>query len=377
MSIIKPFELQVPEKELEYLQNRLAMARWPEAETAEGWQQGVPISMLRSLVDYWMSKYDWRRCEAFLNRIGQFKTVIDGLEVYFLHIRSPHAEALPLLLTHGWPGSVLEFHKVIGPLTDPVAHGGEASDAFHLVIPALPGFGFSERPSEPGWGVERIARAWTELMRRLGYARFVAQGGDWGSAVTLALGAEPPPELLAIHLNMLNIPPEGSLEEPDQDEKRAMAAARYFADVESAYARLQATRPQTIGYALADSPIGQAAWIYEKLTAWSDCNGAAENIFTMDEILDTVMMYWLPNTSASSARLYWESMASFRPKNIKISVGYSQFPKEITMPPKIWAEKYLQDIFYWNELSVGGHFAAFEQPGLFVNELRSCFAGIR
>lgn len=258
-----------------------------------------------------------------------------------------------------------------------MAHGGEASDAFHLVIPALPGFGFSERPSEPGWGVERIARAWTELMRRLGYARFVAQGGDWGSAVTLALGAEPPPELLAIHLNMLNIPPEGSLEEPDQDEKRAMAAARYFADVESAYARLQATRPQTIGYALADSPIGQAAWIYEKLTAWSDCNGAAENIFTMDEILDTVMMYWLPNTSASSARLYWESMASFRPKNVNIPVGYSQFPKEITMPPKIWAEKYLQDIFYWNELSVGGHFAAFEQPGLFVNELRSCFAGIR
>lgn len=377
MSVIKPFHLQVSKKDLDYLRNRLETARWPEAETAEGWLQGVPISRLRSLVEYWMTKYDWRRCQAFLNRIGQFKTVIDGLAVYFLHIRSPHAEALPLLLTHGWPSSVLEFHKVIGPLTDPVAHGGNARDAFDLVIPALPGFGFSERPSEPGWGVERIAKAWTELMRRLGYARFVAQGGDWGSAVTLALGAEPPPELLAIHLNMLSIPPEDSLEEPDENEKRAIAAARHFADVESAYARLQATRPQTLGYALADSPIGQAAWIYEKLTAWSDCNGAAENIFTMDEILDTVMMYWLPNTSASSARLYWESMTSFKPKIVDIPVGYSQFPREIMAPPKVWAEKYLHNIFYWNETSVGGHFAAFERPEIFVNELRRCFACIR
>jgi len=377
MSAVRPFILAVPQAELDDLHRRLDQTRWPERETATGWDQGVPIGRLRALVDYWRHGYDWRRCEAMLNGFGQFKTMIDGIDVHFLHIRSRHANAMPLLLTHGWPGSVIEFHKVIGPLTDPSAHGGDPADAFHLIIPSLPGYGFSDKPAETGWGVERIAQAWAALMERLGYDRYVAQGGDWGSSVTVTLGTQAPSGLIGVHLNMLSIMPPDLGNQLDPDEQRAVAASRHFADVESAYARLQATRPQTIGYALADSPVGQAAWIYEKLRGWSDCDGEPENIFSRDEMLDAIMFYWLTNGGASSARLYWESMGSFRPMKIDLPLGYSQFPREILVPPRSWAERLFSNIIHWNAVDKGGHFAAFEQPGLFVNEVRTCFRSLR
>lgn len=373
---IRPFHLDIADGELADLHARLDQARWPERETVSGWEQGVPTDRLRALVDHWRHGYDWRRCEAMLNAFGQYKTLIDGIDVHFLHIRSPHEGAMPLLLTHGWPGSVVEFHKVIGPLSDPVAHGGDAADAFHLIVPSLPGYGFSGKPATSGWGVERIAKAWAELMRRLGYSRYVAQGGDWGSSVTVQLGVQAPPGLAGVHFNMLTVMPELG-EELDAEEQAAVEKARHFADVESAYARLQATRPQTIGYALADSPVAQAAWIYEKLRTWSDCGGEAETIFTADEMIDNIMLYWLTNSGASSARLYWESMDSFRPMKIDLPLGYTQFPHEILAPPRKWADRLFSNIIHWNAVERGGHFAAFEQPALFVKEIRACFRSLR
>lgn len=374
---IRPFNLAVEESELIDLRRRIDQARWPEREPVAGWEQGVPTDRLRALVDHWRHGYEWRRCEAMLNGFGQFKTVIDGLDIHFLHVRSPHEHALPLLLTHGWPGSVIEFHKVIGPLSDPAAYGGDPADAFHVILPSLPGYGFSGKPTKSGWGVERIARAWAELMRRLGYSRYVAQGGDWGSSVTAQLGVQAPPGLAGVHFNMLTVMPSDLGDDLDDEERAAVHKARHFGDVESAYARLQATRPQTIGYALADSPIAQAAWIYEKLRIWSDCGGEAENIFTLDEMLDNIMLYWLTNSGASSARLYWESMGSFRPMPIDLPLGYTQFPGEIMSPPRKWADRLFNNIIYWNEAEKGGHFAAFEQPAIFVREIRNCFRGLR
>lgn len=374
---IRPFTLAIEERELDDLRARLDQARWPGRETGEGWDQGVPTDRLRALVDYWRNRYDWRRCEAMLNGFGQYKTHIDGLDIHFLHIKSPEADAMPMLLTHGWPGSVIEFNKVIGPLSDPVAHGGDKADAFHLVIPSLPGYGFSDKPAEAKWGVERIAKAWAELMRRLGYQRYVAQGGDWGSAVTVQLGVQAPEGLAGVHFNMLSIRPDAQNADVPPEEQQAIDALKYFADVESAYARLQATRPQTIGYALADSPIGQAAWIYEKLRGWSDCGGDPETVFTIDEMLDNIMLYWLPNNGASSARLYWESMNSFRPIKIDLPLGFSQFPREIIPVPRSWADRVFSNIIHWNSVEKGGHFAAFEQPALFVDEVRTCFRQLR
>jgi epoxide hydrolase len=377
MSGIRPFRIEIPQAELDDLSDRLTRTRFPEEATAEGWVQGVPLSRMRELIDYWRDGYDWRRCEALLNGLGQHKTRIDGLDIHFLHVRSPNAGALPLLLTHGWPGSVLEFAKVIGPLTDPEAHGGRASDSFHVIAPSLPGYGFSDKPRTSGCGVEAIAHMWSQLMERLGYERYVAQGGDWGSSVTVQLGRQAPKGLAAIHLNMLSARPAEFEGEPDADEIEALAAAAEFANVESAYARLQATRPQTIGYALADTPSGQAAWIYEKFGQWSDCNGDPETIFKRDELLDNIMLYWLTNSGASSARLYFESMNSFQPFKVHLPVGISLFPKEIIKVPRRWADAVFSNIIHWNRLDRGGHFAAFEQPALFVDELRTCFAQLR
>jgi pimeloyl-ACP methyl ester carboxylesterase len=284
---------------------------------------------------------------------------------------------MPLIMTHGWPGSVIEFHKVIAPLVDPTAHGGNARSAFHLVLPSLPGYGFSQKPSAEGWGIERIARAWAVLMTRLGYRHYVAQGGDWGSAVTVRMGAQRPAGLIGIHLNMLSVSPNQNSAPMSPEEETARAAYKYYDRVESAYARQQATRPQTLGYGLADSPVGQAAWIYEKLRNWSDCDGEPETIFTRDEILDNIMLYWLPNTGASSARLYRESLATFAATRVELPVGASIFPKEIIVAPRSWADRVFPNIVHWNVMPRGGHFAAFEQPELFVEELRLCFAKMR
>ena len=311
MSLIEPFALHVPQEQLGDLRQRLERTRWPDEAPVSGWEQGAPSARLRVLADHWRTNYDWRKCEALLNSLGQFRTHIDGLDIHFLHIRSAEPDAMPLLLTHGWPGSVLEFRNVIGPLTDPLSHGGKASDAFHLIIPSLPGYGFSGKPPVTGWGVERIAKAWAELMRRLGYDRYVAQGGDWGSLVTMCLAVDAPPELAAVHFNMLSIVPPDLAGSLHPEEQTALESMRQFNDVESAYARLQATKPQTIGFALADSPIGQAAWIYEKIQRWSDCDGMPESVFSMDEMLDNITLYWLTNSGVSASRQYWEYKGGF------------------------------------------------------------------
>lgn len=378
MTAIEPFILNVPQSELDDLHRRLAMTRYPEPATVPGWAQGVPVDRLRGLVDYWRDGYDWRRCEAMLNGFGQYRTQIDGLGIHFLHIRSPHETALPLLLTHGWPGSIVEFHKVIGPLSDPMAHGGHAEDAFHLIIPCIPGFGFSDKPAEAGWDQDRIARAWAELMRRLGYTRWVAQGGDAGSVITIALARQKAAGLAGFHLNMLTPMPPPTDRPLTDEEQAAVDAAAHYMNVEAGYAWEQSTRPQTIGYPLSDSPAGQAAWIYEKFERWSGCDGDPESLFTRDELIDTIMLYWLPNAGASAARLYWETMAkAFEMAEVDLPMGFSVFPHEIFPPIRAWAERYYTSIIHWNVLPRGGHFAAFEQPALFVDEMRACFAKLR
>ena len=373
-----PFRISVPESDLEDLARRLRATRWPERETAEGWSQGVPLGRMQTLVEYWQTRYDWRRCERMLNDLGQYRTEIDGLWIHFLHVRSPHDHALPLLLTHGWPGSVIEFHKVIPLLTDPTAHGGRVDDAFHVIIPSLPGFGFSDKPTSTGWGIERIARAWTELMSRLGYDRWLAQGGDWGAAVTTMLGKQRPAGLWAIHLNLpVVVPPPVDKDDLTEDEKKALADIKEYGVHESGYMRLQSTRPQTLGYALSDSPVAQAAWIYEKFAAWTDSGRNPEKVLTQDEMLDNIMLYWLSGTGASSARLYWESMKDFRRVELDLPVGCSIFPRELYRVPKRWADRTYRDLLYWGEVGSGGHFAAFEQPRLFVDEIRACFRVLR
>ncbi|MFM1982631.1 MAG: hypothetical protein RJB22_1350 [Pseudomonadota bacterium] len=375
---IRPFHLNIPEAALEDLHRRIDHARWPEAELVDDWSQGARLAQVQALVDHWRHRYDWRRCEARLNALGQFKTDIDRLDIHFLHIRSRHEDALPLIITHGWPGSVLEFMKIIGPLTDPTAHGGDAADAFHLVLPSLPGFGFSDKPKTTGWGVERIAQAWAVLMQRLGYDRWVAQGGDWGSAVTSAIGAQAPAGCLGIHVNMpMARPTEAAMQAPNPREMQALAAIKHYQDWDSGYSKQQSTRPQTLGYALADSAVGQAAWIYEKMWAWTDNQGVPEDALTLDEMLDNIMLYWLPGNATSSARLYWESFGSFAPREINLPTGVSIFPKEIMRPTRAWADVTMTHIIHWNELDKGGHFAAWEQPDLYVQEVRTCFRQLR
>ena len=378
---IRPFRIEVPDADLDDLRDRLHRTRWPEAETVDDWSQGIPLAYTRELCGYWADGYDWRATEARINRHPQFLTEIDGLDIHFVHVRSPHPGALPLVITHGWPGSVVEFLKAIGPLTDPVAHGGDPGDAFHVVCPSLPGFGFSGRPTGTGWGVERTAAAWATLMARLGYGRYGAQGGDWGSAVTTQLGRLDQEHLAGIHLNMPVVAPSAlSFEDLSETENAAIASMAHYQQWESGYSKQQSTRPQTLGYGLVDSPSGQCAWVVEKFRAWTDCDGHPENVLTRDELLDNVMLYWLPGTGASSARLYWESFErsfSDAEGTIDVPTGCSIFPKEIIRISRRWAETRFSDIRYWNELDRGGHFAAFEQPEAYVGELRSFFGLVR
>ena len=372
---IRPFKVAVPAGEIADLRRRLSLARWPSAETVPDASQGVPLARMRALVDYWQHGYDWRRFEAQINRLPQFRTTIDGLGIHFIHVRSPHAGATPLLLTHGWPGSVVEFMKVVAPLTDPTAHGGRAEDAFHLVIPSLPGFGFSDKPTGPGWNMARIAQAWSVLMQRLGYTRWVAQGGDWGAAVTTWMGKLQVPGLAAIHLNLPILFPPPIAGKPTDEEKKALGQLQRYRDDLGAYAKVQGTRPQTIGYALNDSPVGQAAWIYEKFIEWTDSNGDPESVLSRDVMLDNISLYWFTRTGASSARLYYESFGKdFSSQKVDIPVAVSLFPAEFFHPPKVWGERVYSKLVYWNEAPRGGHFAALEQPQLFVSELRKAFA---
>jgi len=376
-SNIKEFKIEITDGQLEELDQRLRLARWPEQETVDDWSQGVPLTYMQDVVEYWLNNYDWRARESFHNEMPQFVGSYQGLEIHFIHCPSPHADARPLIMTHGWPGSIVEFRKVIEPLTNPTAFGGESEDAFHVVCPALPGYGFSSKPVETGFGVEKIGAIWNELMVSLGYEHYFAQGGDWGSAVTTAIGMQNLGNCQKIHVNMPSAPPtKEALENPTERDKLALAGASYYQQWGAGYSKQQSTRPQTLGYGLVDSPIGQAAWILEKFYEWTDCDGHPENVLTKDELLDNIMFYWLTGSGASSGRLYWESFGkafSGGLKNIELPTGCSIFPKEIVPTPRSWAEKVYTNIVYWNELDKGGHFAAFEQPESFVDELRACF----
>lgn len=381
--LITPFHLSIPQADLDDLKRRLTDTRWPDAGTVSDNSQGPQRDNIRALVDYWRESYDWRRCEALLNGFGQFRTEIDGLGIHFLHIHSPEPDAMPMLLTHGWPGSVLEFRDVIGPLTDPVAHGGKAADAFHLVIPSLPGFGFSDQPTEPGWHVGRVAGAWAQLMARLGYERWVAQGGDWGAAVTTILGHMAPPGLAGIHLNMVMFQPTpDEIVNADAAERQMLADAQRYMQHYSGHYTLQNTRPQSVAFGLADSPVGLAAWIYALFQDVSDSGGAPETVFTLDEMLDDIMLYWLPNAGPSAARLYWESAQAMQQGGMNfppmpMPAGISMFPGEQVRLSRRWAEPRFANLLHFNTLERGGHFAALEQPTLFVDELRATFAQLR
>lgn len=374
MSAIQPFTLAIPDSQLADLNTRIDLTRWPEKETVEDWSQGTPLADLQELVAYWRNGYDWRRCEARLNALGQFTTEIDGLQIHFIHVRSPHKGALPLIITHGWPGSVIEFMGVIEALTNP----DDPAQAFDLVLPSLPGFGFSGKPTTTGWGVEKIGRAWGELMTRLGYTRWVAQGGDWGSAVTTAIGVQKVAGCAGIHLNMpIGRPSPEDLQNPTPAELKALGALQHYQEWDSGYSTQQRTRPQTVGYGLVDSPVGLAGWIFEKMWTWTDNSGSPFDALSRDQILDNIMLYWLPANGASSARLYWESFGSFAPQDIELPVAVSAFPREILPTPRKWAERNYRNLVHWGDMEKGGHFAAWEQPQAYVSELRAAFGKMR
>jgi len=387
-SAIRPFKIAVPQADLDDLHRRVNATRWPDKETVADQSQGVPLAKLQELVRYWGTGYDWRKVETKLNALPQFITEIDGLDIQFAHIRSRHANALPLIITHGWPGSVLELLKVVGPLTDPVAHGGRAEDAFHVVLPSMPGYGFSARPTGTGWSPDRIARAWDVLMRRLGYTRYVSQGGDWGSVVADAMAHQAPAGLLGIHVNMpATVPPDVARALNNGEPAPAgLSAAEHAAFTQldtfyrknCGYSAMMVTRPQTVGYGLSDSPAGLAAWMYDKFTQWTYSGDEPERVLSKDEMLDDITFYWLTNTAISSARLYWENNANnFNAVDITIPAAVTVFPGEIYRAPRSWAERSYRKLIYWNEVDTGGHFAAWEQPDLFSAELRAAFRPLR
>src|ERR1700729_2545961 len=387
---LRPFRVDMPDEAIADLRRHVAAARWPGKELVADRSQGVQLATIQELARYWANDYDWRRCEAKLNALPQFKTEIDGLDIHFIHVKSAHPDALPLIMTHGWPGSVIELLDSVGPLTDPTAHGGRAEDAFDLVLPSLPGYGFSSEPTEAGWDPGRIARAWAVLMNRLGYTRYVAQGGDVGSSVTDAMGRQAPEGLLGIHLNLLlGVLAGGPLPAESEQERAALDALSTFNTSGSAYFLEQATRPQTIGYALLDSPVALAAWMidhdtdsYEKISrAFVDKQPAGH--LTRDSIVDNVTLYWLTGTGASAAREYWETgqalahAAGQAPPEVSVPVGFTTFPGEIWPAPRSWVEKFYPTLAYFNAVSKGGHFAAWEEPELFATEMRTAFKPLR
>lgn len=386
---IRTFRIAIPDADILAMKRRIAETRWADAQPASDDSQGVRRQTLEPLTRYWSGDYDWRKVEAKLNALPMFMTDIDGLNIHFIHIRSHHKNAMPMILTHGWPGSVLEFLKVIGPLTDPVSYGARADDAFHLVIPSIPGFGFSGKPSTTGWGSDRIGRAWSTLMLRLGYDRYVSQGGDCGSVISQRMALQHVPGLLGIHLNMPAVVPADVAKilaagDPapaalTAKERSAFEQLEAFYRDNSAYAAMMNTRPQTIGYALVDSPVGMAAWMYEKIAQWTYSGGQPERVLSRDEILDDLSLYWLTSTGASAARIYWEDHSNnFNARGtIDVPVAVSVFPGEIFRAPKSWAERCYKNLYYFNEAENGGHFAAWEQPQLFAEEVRAAFRPLR
>ncbi|MEU8019009.1 epoxide hydrolase family protein [Micromonospora parva] len=390
---IRPFRLDTPEDTIADLRRRIAATRWPTRELVTDRSQGVQLATIQELARYWMTDYDWRPCETTLNSLPQYTTTIDGVEIHFIHVRSPHEDALPLIMTHGWPGSVVELLGVVGPLTDPTAHGGTPEDAFHLVLPSLPGYGFSGEPTEPGWNSARMAQAWAKLMDRLGYPRYVAQGGDVGAAVTDAMGRQGPEGLLGIHVNLLAgaVGIKDKLPANSEQERAALDALKLFSMDGFGYFLEQSTRPQTIGYSLLDSPVGLAAWMldhdtdsYYKISR-AFLDGEPAGGLTRDSILDNITLYWLTGTGASSARWYWEqgrfqagAQASGQaPPPVTVPVGFTTFPGEIWAAPRSWAEAVYPGIAYFNEVDRGGHFAAWEEPELFSAEVRAAFRPLR
>ena len=393
---IRPFKVQVPQAAVDDLRRRIAATRWPDKETIADQSQGVQLAKLQELARYWGSNYDWRKVEAKLNALPQFVTTIDGVDIYFIHVRSKHKNALPVIVTHGWPGSVIEQLKIIEPLTDPTAHGGSAEDAFDVVIPAIPGYGFSGKPTVTGWDPDRIARAWAELMKRLGYTRYVAQGGDWGSPISSAMARQAAPGLLGIHINLpATVPPEvaaalggGPVPAGLSDQERAVLDA-LMANAKkgnAAYFVMMTARPQTVGYGAADSPAGLAAWIlvHPGFAGWKFGDDSAQSP-TKDDVLDNITLYWLTNSAASSSRLYWENgargsvvvAAAQRTAEIKLPVAITVFPEDVYRPPETWARRAYSNLIYFHEVDKGGHFAAWEQPELFAAELRAAFKSLR
>jgi len=385
---IRPFRVEVPEDALTDLRRRIAATRWPGKETVADASQGVQLARLQALVRYWGTDYDWRKVEEKLNALPLFVTEIDGLGIQFIHVRSKHDNALPLIMTHGWPGSILELVKVIGPLTDPTAHGGSADDAFHLVVPSLPGFGFSGKPTATGWGSDHIARAWGELMARLGYKRFVSQGGDCGSVISHRMAMQRVPGLIGIHVNMpATVPAElqpllaQGLPAPaglPAAEKAAYDQLNDFYQNNTGYSAMMVTRPQTVGYALADSPVGQAAWMYDKIAQWTYSGGDPEKSLTRDEILDDISLYWLTDSATSAAQIYWEDHSNnFNAVDIALPAAVTIFPGEIYRAPRSWVERAYHTLIYFNEVDKGGHFAAWEEPQLLAAEVRAGFRSLR
>ncbi len=378
MSDIRPFTIEVKSADVKELKTRLAATRWPDAETPDDWSQGAPLAYIQEIVGYWLNDYDHQRLAKRLNAYDNFLTEVQGLDLHFLHIKSSNPNAKPLIMTHGWPGSIVEFLNVVGPLTEPQDYGGSTDDAFHLVLPSLPGYGFSGKPTSTGWGIEKIAHAWAELMARLGYEKYFAQGGDWGSVVTSAIARQDSEHCLGIHLNMVVVPPDATAEDLTDLEKSALTGWQFYQEWDSGYSKQQATRPQTLGYGLVDSPSGQAAWIIEKFYTWTDCDGHPENAISRDEMLDDIMVYWLNAAGASSARLYWQSFGGGADATpINVPMGATIFPKEIFRTSERFAAQIYKNIVHWSVKEKGGHFAAFEQPSVFVDEVRACFKTLR